>query len=109
LKKNAKYFSDKVLEEYDITVPKATYSDVLGDYDPFKLIATRKHDKDNLSPFKVQIESNTLVVIDFHAHLASTEVIGLLGGTYDENTKTILISTVFPCNSISTGVQVIFY
>ena len=46
------------------------------------------------------------VIIDFHAHLASTEVIGLVGGTYDEVKKTVEICDVFPCNSISTGVQV---
>lgn len=43
--------------------------------------------------------------MDFHSHLAETEVIGLLGGLYDEDEKILFILGVFPCRSISTGLQ----
>ncbi|KAJ3042562.1 Myb-like, SWIRM and MPN domains 1 [Rhizophlyctis rosea] len=43
--------------------------------------------------------------MDFHAHLAQTEIIGLLGGTYDSTNQILSIQSVFPCNSLSTGVQ----
>lgn len=33
-------------------------------------------------PFHLQIHSNALLVSDFHAHLATTEIIGFLGGIY---------------------------
>jgi len=43
--------------------------------------------------------------MDFHSHLAETEVIGLLGGLYDEDERILFILGVFPCRSISTGLQ----
>ena len=45
------------------------------------------------------------ILMDFHAHLASTEIIGLLGGVLDIVTNTLNVLAVFPCNSISTGMQ----
>lgn len=44
--------------------------------------------------------------MDFHSHLAHTEVIGLLGGVFDTTTKTIKVHLCFPCRSTSTEVQV---
>ena len=46
------------------------------------------------------------LVMDFHAHLAKTEVIGLLGGLFDPEHRRLHVRTVFPCNSLSTGLQV---
>lgn len=43
--------------------------------------------------------------MDFHSHLVRSEVIGLLGGMYYEETKTIKITVAIPCNSNSTGIQ----
>ena len=43
--------------------------------------------------------------MDFHAHLARTEVIGLLGGLFDPEHRRLHVRTVFPCNSLSTGLQ----
>lgn len=43
--------------------------------------------------------------MDFHSHMAETEVIGLLGGLYDEDERILFILGVFPCRSISTGLQ----
>lgn len=37
--------------------------------------------------------------------MAETEVIGLLGGLYDEDERVLFILGVFPCRSISTGLQ----
>jgi len=36
-------------------------------------------------PFSVKASSSALLVADFHSHLASTEIIGLLGGHWDSN------------------------
>ena len=44
--------------------------------------------------------------MDFHAHLAKTEVIGLLGGLFDPEHRRLHVRMVFPCNSLSTGLQV---
>lgn len=48
--------------------------------------------------------------MDFHAHLAYTEIIGLLGGRIADNaengTQELKVEYVFPCKSTSTGIQV---
>ena len=44
--------------------------------------------------------------MDFHAHLCETEVIGLLGGSYDDISMTLYIEDIFPCKSVSSGIQV---
>lgn len=48
------------------------------------------------------------LIMDFHSHLAHTEIIGLLGGKfYDkQDVKVLKIESVFPCKSTSTGIQV---
>ncbi len=37
------------------------------------------------------------LVMDFHAHLSSCEIIGLLGGQWDSEKKMISIRQAFPC------------
>jgi hypothetical protein len=48
--------------------------------------------------------------MEFHSHLAYTEIIGLLGGTFETNeedgTRKLKVEYVFPCRSTSTGTQV---
>ncbi|KAF9343501.1 Myb-like, SWIRM and MPN domains 1, partial [Mortierella sp. NVP85] len=45
------------------------------------------------------------LIMDFHFHMAETEVIGLLGGLYDEDERILFILSVYPCRSISTRLQ----
>jgi len=56
-------------------------------------------------PFDVLIQSETLVVMDTHAHMSTTEVIGLLGGTYSHDSRKLKVSKAIPCRSLSTGLQ----
>lgn len=42
-------------------------------------------------PFDVLIQSETLVVMDTHAHMSTTEVIGLLGGTYSHDSRKLKV------------------
>ncbi|GJJ74638.1 hypothetical protein EMPS_06996 [Entomortierella parvispora] len=74
-------------------------------YDPFRLIPLRKYNQQNTAPFRVKVSSDAMLIMDFHSHLAETEVIGLLGGLYDEDERILFILGVFPCRSISTGLQ----
>lgn len=37
------------------------------------------------------------LMMDFHAHLSSCEIIGLLGGHWDSSKKLISIKEAFPC------------
>ncbi|KAL2919608.1 hypothetical protein HK105_200520 [Polyrhizophydium stewartii] len=108
IQRNAKYFTDEELEKHNLkrrrTVERAE-TDALGKYDPFKLIPLRKYEDGDARALHVNVLSNALIVMDFHSHLAHTEIIGLLGGTYEAATRTIAIMEVFPCNSLSTGVQ----
>jgi len=54
-------------------------------------------------PFKVKVNSNVLLVSDFHSHLAYTEIIGFLAGDWNENEKLITIDEAFPCKSLASG------
>ena len=40
-----------------------------------------------------------------HAHLCTTEIIGLLGGDYNESAGILEINEATPCKSLSTGMQ----
>lgn len=48
-------------------------------------------------PFQVEVEAQVHFVMDFHAHLSSCEIIGLLGGQWDSEKKMISIRQAFPC------------
>ncbi|KAK3824685.1 MAG: hypothetical protein J3Q66DRAFT_277514, partial [Benniella sp.] len=76
-----------------------------GGYDPFRLVPLRKYNAQNPAPFRVKISSDAMLIMDFHSHMAETEVIGLLGGLYDEDERILFILSVYPCRSISTGLQ----
>eukprot|EP01028_Stygiella_incarcerata_P006257 TRINITY_DN2564_c0_g1_i2.p1 TRINITY_DN2564_c0_g1~~TRINITY_DN2564_c0_g1_i2.p1 ORF type:complete len:676 (+),score=215.30 TRINITY_DN2564_c0_g1_i2:137-2164(+) len=54
----------------------------------------------DMQPFRIEVEYRAMVLMDFHVHLASTEVIGLLGGTWDKERSLIRIIEAFPCRSI---------
>ncbi|KAG0039166.1 hypothetical protein BGZ82_009426 [Podila clonocystis] len=74
-------------------------------YDPFRLIPLRKYNQQNPAPFRVKVSSDAMLIMDFHSHLAETEIIGLLGGLYDEDERILFILSVFPCRSLSTSLQ----
>ncbi|XP_061594057.1 histone H2A deubiquitinase MYSM1 [Cololabis saira] len=76
-----------------------------GSFDPFQLIPCRSFDGDVQEPFQVTVCAETLLVMDMHAHVSRGEVIGLLGGTFDEEAKLLKICAAEPCNSVSTGLQ----
>ncbi|KAJ1981676.1 hypothetical protein H4R35_000626 [Dimargaris xerosporica] len=77
-----------------------------NEYDPFTLVPlTETRSKQDPASMRVVLQPLTLAVMDFHAHLAQTEIIGLLGGVFDEPSKTIIVQDVFPCKSISTDFQ----
>ncbi|KAM9384104.1 histone H2A deubiquitinase MYSM1 isoform 2-T2 [Pholidichthys leucotaenia] len=76
-----------------------------GSSDPFQLISCRSFEEDVKEPFQVIVCAETLLIMDMHAHVSRVEVIGLLGGTFDEKAKILKICAAEPCNSMSTGVQ----
>ncbi|KAJ2005602.1 hypothetical protein GGI04_002178 [Coemansia thaxteri] len=56
-------------------------------------------------PFAVQMTAAALALMDLHAHLMDTEVIGLLGGAYDASARVVRVDVAFPCNSTSTTTE----
>ncbi|KAJ2805267.1 hypothetical protein H4R20_002161 [Coemansia guatemalensis] len=56
-------------------------------------------------PFTVRISAAALVLMDLHAHLMYTEIIGLLGGQFHDEQRVVEIEVAFPCNSTSTTTE----
>ncbi|KAI1291908.1 MPN domain-containing protein [Halotydeus destructor] len=54
---------------------------------------------ERLQPFNITLSTNALLLIDFHCHLTSGEVVGYLGGTWDFATHNLAILQSFPCRS----------
>ncbi|XP_035509743.1 histone H2A deubiquitinase MYSM1 [Morone saxatilis] len=76
-----------------------------GSFDPFQLIPCRSFGEDVQEPFQVIVCAETLLIMDMHAHVSRGEVIGLLGGTFNEEEAVLKICAAEPCNSVSTGLQ----
>lgn len=70
--------------------------------DPFKLIEPCINAG---PPFRVTVMRSVLALIDFHAHLAHTEVIGLLGGLWNPLSNLLEITLAYACKSASTEMQ----
>ncbi|XP_078141873.1 histone H2A deubiquitinase MYSM1 [Centroberyx gerrardi] len=76
-----------------------------GSFDPFQLIPCRSFGEDVQEPFQVIVCAEALLIMDMHAHVSRGEVIGLLGGAFNEEDKVLKICAAEPCNSVSTGLQ----
>ncbi|XP_065306000.1 histone H2A deubiquitinase MYSM1-like isoform X3 [Dermacentor albipictus] len=71
---------------------------------PFKLIPCRNYDEGQ-EPFNIEVSVTAFLRMDIHAHLLNTEVIGLLGGYYDEHRNCLVVSTAEACDSVSTDLE----
>ena len=82
-------------------------------YDPFLLVPCRKFPTRSSVPFDVLIQSETLVVMDTHAHMSTTEVIGLLGGTYLHDSRKLKVialqCTLFNFSSVGNVLSIFFF
>lgn len=92
-------------EQGSPSVPRKRPSRKRPSYDPFLLVPCRRFPSPSAVPFDVLIQSETLVVMDTHAHMSTTEVIGLLGGNYLHGSRLLKVSKAIPCRSLSTGLQ----
>lgn len=54
---------------------------------------------DRIQPFTLTISTHALLLIDFHCHLTSTEVVGYLAGTWDAANLNLNILQAFPCRA----------
>ncbi|KAK7111562.1 MPN domain-containing protein-like [Littorina saxatilis] len=53
-------------------------------------------------PFNVTVSTNALMLMDFHCHLSTSEVVGYLGGSWCPQTQNVRISQAFPCRCLLT-------
>jgi hypothetical protein len=51
-------------------------------------------------PFKIKVHQSALLVMDVHAHLMATEVIGFLAGSWNSQNNLLEISKALPCKSV---------
>ncbi|XP_030761687.1 histone H2A deubiquitinase MYSM1-like [Sitophilus oryzae] len=68
-----------------------------------RLIYCRPFTVDNPQKFGVKIRLSTLLLMDFHAHTYLTEVMGLVGGSWDSQGKILTISCYEPCKNIASS------
>lgn len=50
-----------------------------------------------LQPFTISITTNCLLILDFHCHLTTSEVLGYLAGKWDPESQHMNILQAFPC------------
>ncbi|XP_041374246.1 MPN domain-containing protein-like [Gigantopelta aegis] len=69
-----------------------------NDIDPNILIECERFSNYNkIQPFTVTITTNAMIVMDFHCHMTTSEVVGYLGGRWDPQQQHITILEAFPC------------
>ena len=50
-----------------------------------------------IQPFTASMSTNSQLLLDFHCHLTTSEVVGYLGGKWDYTTQHLSIQQTFPC------------
>ncbi|ORX93100.1 hypothetical protein K493DRAFT_262785 [Basidiobolus meristosporus CBS 931.73] len=91
------------------TRPSLNFSQITGDADPLTMLKCEHFcgqpgsGTRGAQPFSINVDSNVLVGMDFHAHLMTTEIIGFLAGQWDREKKLLAVNAVFPCRSLQTG------
>nr|XP_039248339.1 MPN domain-containing protein-like [Styela clava] len=71
----------------------------IGEIDPNVLVECVNFDEypGNMQPFVVTISTNCLLLINFHCHLTTGEVVGYMGGKWDPEKQCLSILQAFPC------------
>ena len=101
-----KELEGKTIPHKEESAPKAPKpKQIKSGYDPFKLVPCQPFSEDNPAPYLIELTKSALIVMDIHAHICKTEVIGMLGGRYCCDRGKLTVSLATPCNSISTGMQ----
>jgi proteasome lid subunit RPN8/RPN11 len=52
---------------------------------------------DRIQPFTISVSTNALLLMDYHCHLTSSEVVGYLAGSWDIGNHMLNIVQAFPC------------
>ena len=51
-------------------------------------------------PFKIKVQRKAMIMMDLHAHLLKTEVIGFLAGKWDPKERLLEVDSAIPCRSV---------
>ncbi|RZF32008.1 hypothetical protein LSTR_LSTR007086 [Laodelphax striatellus] len=71
-------------------------------YEKMDLITCREFTEDNPEPFCTIVKASALILANFHGSSnLQSEVIGLLGGIYEQGAKRLEIHVAVPCRSVS--------
>ncbi|XP_021929508.1 MPN domain-containing protein-like isoform X2 [Zootermopsis nevadensis] len=69
-------------------------------HDPNTLVeSTAFSTMGKIQPFLVSMSTNAVLVMDFHCHLTTSEVVGYFAGHWDVNAHNLAITHAFPCRS----------
>jgi hypothetical protein len=66
-------------------------------------VVLRLQPEEKNQPFTVAVNPTVMFLCDLHSHLATTEVIGLYGGRWDQQNRCLNILAAFPCRSLQTS------
>ncbi|XP_021925301.1 histone H2A deubiquitinase MYSM1-like isoform X2 [Zootermopsis nevadensis] len=72
---------------------------------PIKLIYCNRFTESKPAPYSVELHIEPLLIMDIHAHSSHSEVIGLLGGSYDPKRLVLQIWRAVACRSSSSGIH----
>lgn len=53
--------------------------------------------------YKVNLELSSLILMDLHSHMSLTEVMGLVGGIWNPEKKTLIILHYEPCRNVASS------
>ncbi|KAJ3104154.1 Myb-like, SWIRM and MPN domains 1 [Phlyctochytrium planicorne] len=115
--KNAKYFADAELEKVDpALLKKKRKQESRQSYfyggedddtalDPFRLVSLLSGKEDGAPVPSFEVKVSPVAIMDFHSHMSMTEIIGLLGGTFDSENRLLSVVDIFPCKSSGNSTQ----
>jgi len=74
------------------------HAGVHPDSDPLTLVECAQFASiGKIQPFSLTFTTNSLLVIDFHCHLSTSEVTGYLGGKWDASRQHLRVVKAYPC------------
>ncbi|KAF5276270.1 hypothetical protein FQA39_LY06619 [Lamprigera yunnana] len=68
-----------------------------------KLIYCKAFTADQPQEFEIHLNVLTLLLMDFHAHTSLSEVMGLIGGYWNSEKKSLMIVCYIPCRNIASS------
>ncbi|KAI4461922.1 swi/snf complex-related [Holotrichia oblita] len=68
-----------------------------------RLIYCKSFNEETIQEYKVEISLAVILLIDFHAHTSLSEVMGLVGGHWNDKTKILTITRYEPCKNVASS------